>query len=554
MNNLNNGVAVYALGGLGEVGKNTYCLETDNSIVLLDAGVKFPEANLPGVDYVIPDYTHLKLNQHKIKALIITHGHEDHIGGIPFLIQMVKIPIIYAPKLAAELIRHKLDMMRVREPINIVEYDSKSIVKINGDELKIQFFRVTHSIPDAFGVVIDTEEGRIAATGDFKIDLTPVGEDIELKKIARFGDEGVDLLLSDSTNAEIEGYTPSETNVYQSINDVFTKAPGRVIVSTFSSNISRIQQVAVAAYNHQRKIAIVGRSMEFAIQISRKFGYIKIPDDALINQENVNNFKSHELCIICTGSQGEVNAALSKIARGEHKTIHIIPGDTVVFSSSPIPGNGEAIDKIINTLSKMGANVLTNGMFSLHSSGHPSRQELRLMLKLFNPKYFMPSHGEYRMLKLHARIAESLGIKKENIFINDNGKSIVLKNHVVTRGKDIPADDIYLDGYNINGMPSNIIRERRMLKEDGLIAVSVLIDNVNHSILKRPRVYYRGFVIDNEDKFRTSLENSLYDEVRMSLRDSNEEIKNRMFNVTRNIIHQLTTREPLIVPVLLIKN
>ncbi len=554
MENLNNGIKVYALGGLGEVGKNTYCLESDQSILMIDAGVKFPEANLPGVDYVIPDYTHLKLNQHKIKALIITHGHEDHIGGIPFLIQMVRIPIIYAPKLAAELIRHKLDMMRVKEPVNIIEYNSNSHFKINGDEMKISFFRVTHSIPDAFGIVIDTKEGRIATTGDFKIDLTPVGEDIELKKIAHFGEEGVDLLLSDSTNAEIEGYTPSEKNVYQSINDVFRKAPGRVIVSTFSSNISRIQQVAIAAYQHNRKIAIVGRSMEFAIQVSRKYGYIKIPDTSLINVENINNFKTHEICLICTGSQGEVNAALSKIARGEHKNVHIIPGDTVVFSSSPIPGNAESIERVINALSKSGANILTNGVFSLHSSGHPSRQELRLMLKLFSPKFFMPSHGEYRMLKLHAGIAEATGVKKENIFILDNGESIQLKNHIVTRSQNVPADDIYIDGYNINGIHANIIKERKILKEEGLVIISCFIDLKDHKILKKPKISYRGFVIDNEDKFRTMIENAVYEEVRLSLRDPIENIKQKMRHTTRNSIHQFTDRDPLVIPVLLTKN
>jgi len=554
MNNLNNGVSIYALGGLGEVGKNTYCIETDNSIVLIDAGVKFPGFDLPGIDYVIPDYTHLKLNQHKIKALVITHGHEDHIGGIPFLIQMVRIPVIYAPKLAAELIRHKVDMMRVREPINIVEYDSNSHISI-ADEIKISFFRVTHSIPDTFGIVFDTKEGRIATTGDFKIDLTPVGEDMELKKIAKFGQEGVDLLLSDSTNAEIEGYTPSERNVYQSINDVFRKAPGRIIVSTFSSNISRIQQVAVAAYNHHRKIAIVGRSMEFAIQVSRKFGYIKIPDDSLINAETVNAYKPSDICIICTGSQGEVNAALSKIATGEHKNIHIIPGDTVVFSSSPIPGNGEAIDHIINLLSKFGANVLTNGSFSLHSSGHPSKQELRLMLKLFSPKYFMPAHGEYRMLKLHANIAESVGVKKENIFILDNGQSLRLKDHVITRNPNgVPADDIYLDGYNINGISSNIIKQRQVLKDDGLVVITSTIDAHDYKMLRKPKIYYKGFVIDNEDKFKTTIENAIYEDVRLSLRSSQEEIKQKMINTTRSLVHQLTERDPLVVPILLTKN
>lgn len=551
MNNQNNGISIYALGGLGEVGKNTYCIESDESIILIDAGVKFPEANLPGIDYVIPDYTYLKLNHSKVRALFITHGHEDHIGGIPFLIQMVNIPVIYAPKLAAELIRHKLDMMRIREPVNIIEYDSNSCFNVNKNEFKVSFFRVTHSIPDAYGIVIDTKEGRIAATGDFKIDLTPVGDDIELKKIAAFGQQGIDLLLSDSTNAEIEGYTPSEKNVYQSINDVFRKAPGRVILSTFSSNISRIQQVATAAYTHNRKIAIVGRSMEFAIQTSRKFGYIKIPDNALISAESLNSFKSNEVCIICTGSQGETNAALTKIASGTHKSVHIIAGDTVVFSSSPIPGNGESIERLVNLLSKAGANVLTNGVFSLHSSGHPSRQELRLMLKLFSPKHFMPVHGEYRMLKIHAKIGEDVGIKKENIFISDNGKAVFLKDHKVVRGKDVPADDIYLDGYNIKGINSNIIKERQMLKDDGLVVVTATIDMHNHKLIKKPRLHFKGFVINNEDKFRTTVENAVYEEIRMCLWSDKDTIKQKMFNATKSAIRQLSDHDPLISTILL---
>ena len=385
-------ISIYALGGLGEVGKNTYCIESEKSIIIIDAGVKFPDADLPGIDYVIPDYSHLKKNRGKIKALFITHGHEDHIGGIPFLVQNVHIPVIYAPKLAASLIKNKIQESRIREPVNVVEYKEEDIIKVA--EFTVQFFNVTHSIPDSFGICVDTPEGRIVTTGDFKVDLTPVGPDINLQKMARLGTEGIDLLMSDSTNAEIEGYTPSEKNVISSINDVFAKAPGRLIISTFSSNISRIQQIVEACIKYNKKIVIIGRSMENAVAAARSFGYIKIPDSSLVNADDIKTLSYNETVILCTGSQGEPMAALSRIANGEHKTIHINPGDTVVFSSSPIPGNGAFINKVINQLTRVGANVLTNSVFySLHSSGHPSKQELRIVQKLLKPKYFMPIHG-----------------------------------------------------------------------------------------------------------------------------------------------------------------
>ena len=422
-------VKIYALGGLGEVGKNTYCFETDRSIILVDAGVRFPEATLPGVDYVIPDYTYLKNNRSKVKALFITHGHEDHIGGVPFLLRTIRVPVIYAPRLAAALIRHKLEDARFKDPVKIVEYDADTVVPIEED-FKVSFFRVTHSIPDAFGVCIDTKQGRIIESGDFKIDLTPVGPQFELDKLARLGSEGVDLLMADSTNAEIEGYTPSETNVRAGVDEIFEKAMGRIIVSTFSSNINRIQQVVEVALAHGRKICIMGRSMKNVIGIAREYGYIHISDQQLIEETMLRNYRMSEVCIVCTGSQGEPMAALSRIVSGDNKNTSIYPGDTVIFSSNPIPGNGALVDRLVNNLVKMGADVKQNSLaFSLHSSGHPSRQELRLMQRLVRPKYFMPVHGEYRMLKLHGDIAIQLGMDPENVFVCDNGDTLQLYNH-----------------------------------------------------------------------------------------------------------------------------
>ena len=547
-------ISVYALGGLCEVGKNTYCIESENSLIIIDAGVLFPGSDLPGVDYVIPDYQKLKNSRQKVKALFITHGHEDHIGGIPFLVQSLHIPVIYAPRLAAALIKHKLDDMRIRETVNIVEYNSDSIININ--EFKVSFFSVTHSIPDSFGIVIDTPHGRIVHTGDFKIDLTPVGQKIELSKIAKIGDEGVNLLLADSTNAEIEGYTPSEKNVLQAITDIFEVAPGRLILSTFSSNISRIQQICQVAVEHGRKIAIIGRSMEHAVQCARDFGYIKIPDTSFIPINAVNEYKAREICVLCTGSQGEPMAALSRIANGEHKDLHIVPGDTVVFSSSAIPGNGIMIDKVVNQLVRKGAEVLVNSvLFSVHSSGHPSKQELRIMLHLIHPKYFMPIHGEYRMLKIHGAIAETLGIPHENIFLLENGDSLLLAKHCIRIGPHYPADPIYIDSKNINGTNEAVIKDREIMKTHGMISVIVGIDSKKGKIVVNPKCITKAFSSNDEHITRRIEEittKALL--ILMEEKTTFANIKGTIKKVVETYVYRKTERKPLVIPVVMDTN
>ncbi len=546
-------VSILALGGLEEVGKNTYVIKNDKDLILIDAGVKFPGDILPGIDYVIPDYTYLKNNRHQIKALFITHGHEDHIGGIPFLIRTVYVPVIYAPRLAASLIRNKLDMMRIKEPVTIIEYDADSIINVG--DFKVSFFRVTHSIPDAYGIVVDTSEGRIIETGDFKIDLTPVGPDFEINKLASIGKEGVDLLMSDSTNAEVDGYTPSETSVLAAIEDIFFKSEGRIIVSTFSSNISRIQQVVETAVKYGRKITIVGRSMENTVMVSRKYGYIKIPDDSIIEPELVRNYKLNQICVLCTGSQGEEMAALSRIAKGEHNKLRLIPGDTVVFSSSPIPGNGPSIEKIINLLYKKGANVITNDiLFNLHSSGHPSKQELRLMLKLVDPRYFMPIHGEYRMLKIHADIGNALGIPKENTFILKNGESIILQNHVITKGPKFSAEPIYLDGTSTTAVSDSILRERYMMKEDGIVIITLNIDFTKKSLRTLPHIYTRGFIYTSTHKVIDDTANKVKDKINeyLSSPDFNVDVlKSEIKDVTKKYLFRKTERKPIVIPLIL---
>ncbi len=553
--NTSKSVLIYALGGLGEVGKNTYCIEDENNLIIIDAGVMFPEENILGVNYVIPDYTHLKNVRSKIKALFITHGHEDHIGGIPFLIQTVYVPIIYAPKLAAAMIRHKLQENNIKERVTIVEYDESSNIEVG--TFKVQFFHVTHSIPDSYGICVDTSQGRIVTTGDFKIDLTPIGADISLSKIARLGEEGVDLLLSDSTNAEKEGYTQSEKSVINSINEIFAKATGRLVISTFSSNISRIQQIVEACVTYKRKIIILGRSMESTITMARHYGYIHIPDSAIVSPDQIKNIKNEELVILCTGSQGESMAALSRIANGEHNFIKIMPGDTVVFSSSPIPGNTASINRVVNQLTRIGANVLTNSIFSnLHASGHPSKQELRLMIKLFKPHYFMPAHGEYRMLRLHAELAQTLGIPKDHTFVLANGDTLLLKNHQITEGRRIQTDDIYIDGKDITGLSTAVIRDRNVLSNDGMVAIFVSIDSRNNSIVKKPQVISKGFL--SLDSSSATLLKHAGEEVERELNQLMEtnkvtfgEIKNTIRNTLLRYLYIHTRRHPMIIPIIM---
>lgn len=552
----NNPIKIYALGGLGEVGKNTYCIESERHLIIIDAGVKFPEDDLVGVDYVIPNYTHLKNNQGKIRALFITHGHEDHIGAIPFLVKAIKVPVIYAPRLAAALIRQKLEEKKCKEKVNIIEYDENS--NIVAGEFNVSFFRVTHSIPDSFGICVDTSEGRIVTTGDFKIDLTPVGPDIQIAKMADIGESGVDLLLADSTNAEKEGWTPSERNVINSINEIFDKAPGRLIISTFSSNVSRIQQIVESTILHHRKLVVVGRSMVNTLEYARKFGYIKIPTTILRTVETMHDCKDSEMVILCTGSQGEPMAALSRIANGTFKNLHIIPGDTVVFSSSPIPGNGTSINKVVNLLTRLGADVITNSVFSdIHSSGHPSRKELQLNLKLFNPKYFMPAHGEYHMLKLHADLAKNIGIPSENIFVLGNGDTLVLNNHKITDGERIIADDVYIDGNDINGVSTAVIRDRKILQDDGMVSVLICLDSKSNKLAAAPKVITCGFVSNGAAESHltrhasSQVEEALNNLLQTTSKVTFGDIKNTIRSVVSKYYFRKTQRNPMIIPLIM---
>lgn len=557
---------IFALGGLNEIGKNTYCIEHDGDLIIIDAGVKFAETELPGVDYIIPDYQYLIKNQHKIRALIITHGHEDHIGAIPFIIQMVNIPIIYATRLTCGLIKNKLDEDNLQHLANIVEIDSNTKIKIG--EMRISFYSTTHSIPDSIGICVETPNGKIVETGDFKIDLTPIGKDIELSKIANIGDSGVTLYMADSTNAEVEGFSKSEREVSKSINEIFKNATGRIIIATFASNVHRIQQIIETAVKYERKILVFGRSMENAISTGRKLGYIRCPDNYIYDMENANiSPYQHpdKLLILCTGSQGEPMAALSRIANMTHKVIKIIPGDTVIFSSNPIPGNLSPVTRIINMLSKQGADVIVNSaLYSIHTSGHATRDELKLMLKLIKPKYFMPVHGEYRMLKLHADMAVDMGlVTRDHTFILENGDVLAMYKGEVKYVKKMEVGVKYLDGRDISGLDNTIIQQRKQLGEDGLVAVAIPLDLKSFSFLRPPSIVSRGFIFLKEcGELLVEAEEIVYHRLQAyankcyseGVKTTLEGIKEEIITCCDEFFYQRTHRRPMIIPLIILKD
>ena len=549
----NNETKIVVLGGLGEVGKNMYCVMHKDAIVVIDAGVSFPESELMGVDYVLPDFTFLKENEDKIQALLITHGHEDHIGGIPFLLQSINIPAIYAPNHAKELISVKLQDRNIRYD-NLFVYTDKTKLKFK--EIEVEFFRITHSIPDSHGISVTTPDGRIVTTGDYKFDLTPIGPMADLYKMAALGEEGVDVLIGDSTNALNEGFSNSESVVDETLNEMFAKCKNnRIIIATFASNIYRVKHIFETCYKYNRKICIFGRSMENNINISLNGGYID-HKELLVSPEEANNLKPNEVTILCTGSQGEPLAALSRISNGTHKYIKLRPDDVVIFSSSAIPGNALSISKTINKLYLKGVKVYTNNVLAdLHTSGHANEEEIKLMIRLIKPKYLMPFHGDYRMLKKQANIGINCGIPKENTFILKNGDTLTLKNHVLTRGESKPGADVYVDGNRIGEIGGAVIKDRKIMANDGILVVIINVDMKKRELLIKPNITTRGFILVNEnEELIHKIENKAEQTITTALQNPKTTFATLKSDIAETLypfINNLTGRKPIILPVIL---
>ena len=541
---------IIPLGGLGTIGKNMMAIQYEDDIIVIDAGVLFPGEDLPGVDLVIPDTTFLKENRDKVRAILITHGHEDHTGAIPYLLKDVNVPV-YAPKLAKGLIELKIRPKRILRESTIESIVPENKMKIG--QFIIQWFRVCHSIPDAMGLVIETPLGKVVHTGDFKIDHTPVdGNPTDLAMLSKLGEQGVLLLLSDSTYAEVPGYTPSEKIVGETLEKVISESTGRVIVATFASLIARIQQVLDAAVKYNRRVSFVGRSMKDNVKLGLKEGYLQAPAGLIVSTEEIKRFAPSEVVIVTTGSQGEPTSALTRIAKKEHKEIAIIEGDTVVISATPIPGNETVVSKNINNLLKLGAKVLHDKVALVHVHGHASQEELKMVLNVTKPKYFVPIHGEYRHLKAHADIARSLGMGEKNTFVLEDGDVLAIDRNQATITEKVKAGPVYVNGPDTWTIEEKLIEDRKILARQGILFIVVTIDSRTAAIMGEPEIFSEG-VIPTEmslllDKdIRTVVKESLYRQTGSALESTN--LENIIRDEVSTFLVHRTGRKPIITPV-----
>jgi ribonuclease J len=550
-----NTLSIFALGGINEIGKNMYAVQYADDIFIIDCGGKFPDESLLGIDLIIPDITYLEENQDKIRALLVTHGHEDHIGGIPYLLRKLNVPI-YATRFTLGLIELKLDEHRLMGDTKLIPIDSESTLEFG--EVQVSFFRVSHSIPDCLGIVFQTPEGNVVHTGDFKFDLTPANHQYsDIHKMAEIGKKGVLVLISESTNAERTGLTPSERMVGGHMVEAFIKAQGKIFVSTFASNVNRVQQVVDAAIKTNRKLALIGRSMVNVVSVAIERGYLTVPEGMLIEARDVDQMNPEKVAILCTGSQGEPLAALARLATGNFRDVAIYPGDTVILAASPIPGNEKDVSRIIDNLFQLGANVIygSGSTTGMHVSGHGYQEDLKLMLTLMKPTYFIPIHGEYRMLHHHRLLAESVGVEKGNTFIIKNGDVVDVENSVARQTRSIPSGDTYVDGMGVGDVGEIVLRDRKQLAEDGMLVVVLTLSKAERKISQGPDTITRGFVFvkDSEDLLREV--NRLVKRTVVDLQDENirqwNVIKQNIKKVVGQYLYTKTKRKPMILPIII---
>ncbi|MGI6727817.1 MAG: ribonuclease J [Anaerovoracaceae bacterium] len=543
-------VKLIPLGGLNEIGKNITVMEYQDEIIIIDCGLSFPDDEMYGIDIVIPDFTYLTKNREKVKGMILTHGHEDHIGAIPYLLKEIDVPI-YGTKLTLGLVSNKLKEHGLTAKLNVIKAGQP--IKIG--MFKIDTIRTTHSIADSICLAIDTPAGVIFHTGDFKIDYTPLdGEPIDFQELAKIGAKGVLLMLADSTNAERKGYTPSERTVGVTLENIFRGCKSRILIASFASNVHRLQKIINTAVMFDRKVAISGRSMINVVNLATQIGYLKIPPNVMVDVNKIKNIKDAELVIITTGSQGEPMSALSRIANNDHKAIQIKKGDVVILSSSPIPGNEKTVSNVVNRLLQKGAEVIYSDIADIHVTGHACEEELKLVQMLIKPKYFMPVHGEHRHLRQHALIAENLGMEKDNIFILQNGETLSLKKNQVTKTKEtVPSSLVMVDGLGVGDVGNIVLRDRKLLSEAGLIIVIAAIDKASGEICSGPDIISRGFVYVREsenliESARKVAEDRLNKCKRENMRDWSG-MKNAVRSDLQNFIYQQTKRNPVILPI-----
>ena len=548
-------VKLIPLGGLCEIGKNITAIEYEDEIIVIDCGLSFPDNEMYGIDLVIPDISYLLENREKVKGIFITHGHEDHIGALPYILKEINVPV-YASKFTLSLIESKLIEFNMVSSCSLNEITLKEPIKT--EHFACEFIRTCHSIADSCSLAITTPQGVIFHTGDFKIDYTPVdGEIIDLQRISEIGKRRVLLLMADSTNATREGFTISETIIGQNLTRLFRNAKGRVIVATFSSNVHRVQQVINSSITYGRKVAFSGRSMEKISQIAMDLGYLKVPKNTIIKLDDIHKYPDNKVTIITTGSQGEPMSALSRIASGSHKNIGLKEGDYIIISASPIPGNTKLIIKLIDILISKGAEVIYDAMEEVHVSGHACREELKLIHSLIKPKYFVPVHGEYRHLKEHAELAKSLGMDEKNIFLLDNGDVLELTGKKAVKAKSIHTGTVYVDGSGVGDVGNIVLRDRKVLSQDGILTAVLAIDKESKEIISGPDIISRGFVYVKDSNDLLSEATTLIErEVKNCLANDIVDwysIKSKIKSSLGQFLYTKTKRKPMIIPVIVEK-